>query len=116
MALAQSCDELNVCVGKSVSKIGDVGKEYEKYIANFNTVTAEASTGVVEINKMIEDQSNKVNNITGDTRQLVEYFNKILNETSVDFSSRAQQAYDKVKTFGESLKALINKVFPPKSE
>ena len=106
MALAQSCDELNVCVGKSVSKIGDVGKEYEKYIANFNTVTAEASTGVVEINKMIEDQSNKVNNITSDTRQLVEYFNKILNETSVDFSSRAQQAYDKVKTFGESLKAL----------
>lgn len=82
---------------KSVAKIGEVGKEYEKYIANFNTVTAEASTGVVEINKMIADQGDKMTTITDDTRKLVEFFNKVLNDTSLEFSKRAQQAYDKVK-------------------
>lgn len=106
LSLNQSSDELNGCVNKTVTKIGDVGKEYEKYIANFNTVTAEASTGVVEINKMISEQGDKMTTITQDTKQLVEFFNKVLNDTSMEFSKRAQQAYDKVKGFGESLKSL----------
>lgn len=106
LSLNQSSDDLGSCVNKSVAKIGEVGKEYEKYIANFNTVTAEASTGVVEINKMIADQGDKMTTITDDTRKLVEFFNKVLNDTSLEFSKRAQQAYDKVKGFGESLKSL----------
>lgn len=70
LSLNQSSDDLGSCVNKSVAKIGEVGKEYEKYIANFNTVTAEASTGVVEINKMIADQGDKMTTITDDTQQI----------------------------------------------
>lgn len=55
---------------------------------------------------MIADQGDKMTTITDDTRKLVEFFNKVLNDTSLEFSKRAQQAYDKVKGFGESLKSL----------
>lgn len=106
MSLNQSADDLNLCVNKSVSKVGEVAKEYEKYIANFNTVTAEASSGVIEINGMITEQSSKMVTISDDTRKLVEFFNKVLNDTSLEFSKRAQQAFEKVKGLGENLKGL----------
>ena len=81
-------------------------KDYQQYIANFNTVTAEASTGVVEINDLITQQSDKMIKISEDTKQLVECFNVVLNDTSIQLSNRANQAYDKVKGLGENLKTL----------
>lgn len=106
MALSQSAEDLDLAVATSTQKVGSVMKDYQQYIANFNTVTAEASTGVVEINDLITQQSDKMIKISEDTKQLVECFNVVLNDTSIQLSNRANQAYDKVKGLGENLKTL----------
>ena len=106
MSLSQLVDDLAVNVNSSSNKIGNVMKDYEKYIANFNTVTAEASSGVFEINNLISAQSDKMIKISEDTKQLVECFNTVLNDTSLQLSNRANMAYEKVKGLGENLKVL----------
>ena len=40
------------------------------------------------------------------TKELVEYFNTVLNDTAQELTNRANQAYDKVKGLGDSLKTL----------
>lgn len=106
MALNQSAEDLNATVVTSTQKVGSVMKDYHQYIANFNTVTAEASSGVIEINDLITQQSDKMIKISEDTKQLVECFNVVLNDTSIQLSNRANHAYDKVKGLGENLKNL----------
>ena len=110
ISLAQSSEDLELTINNSVAKVGLVLKDYDTYIANFNTVTAEASTGVVEINTLISDQSDKMIKISEDTKQLVECFNTVLNSTSLELSNRANFAYDKVKGLGENLKLLSNQI------
>lgn len=106
MALSQTADELGDVVTSSTARVSGVMKDYEKYIADFNTITAEASTGVVEISGMINQQSDKMIKISEDTKQLVDAFNTVLNDTSMQLSKRANNAYDKVKGLGENLKEL----------
>lgn len=106
MALSQLVDDFGANVNKSSAKIATAMNDYEKYIANFNTVTAEASSGVFEINNLISSQSDKMIKISEDTKQLVECFNTVLNDTSVQLSNRANFAYEKVKGLGENLKTL----------
>ena len=106
LSLSQLVDDFGVNVNKSSAKIATAMNEYEKYIANFNTVTAEASSGVFEINNLISAQSDKMIKISEDTKQLVECFNTVLNDTSLQLSNRANMAYDKVKGLGEDLKTL----------
>lgn len=106
MSLSQCSEDLDATIGNSVTNIGGVFKDYEKYIAGFNTVTAETSTGVIEINNLITEQSNKMVKISDDTKKLVECFNTVLNDTSMSLSERANAAYDKVKDLGNSLKNL----------
>lgn len=106
LSLSQLADDLHANVNASGAKLGNVMKDYENYIANFNTVTAEASSGVFEINNLIAAQSDKMIKISEDTKQLVECFNTVLNDTSVQLSNRANMAYDKVKGLGENLKVL----------
>ena len=90
----------------SNQKVSAVMKDYEKYLAGFNTVTAEASTGVIEINNLISEQNDKMLNLSEGTKELVTYFNTVLNDASMVLSDRANQAYDKVKGLGDSLKKL----------
>ena len=106
LSLSQLVDDFGINVNKSSAKIAAAMENYEKYIANFNTVTAEASSGVFEINNLISSQSDKMIKISEDTKQLVECFNTVLNDTSVQLSNRANFAYDKVKGLGENLKTL----------
>lgn len=106
ISLSNLAEDLDDNVNKSSAKISGVMKDYENYIANFNTVTAEASSGVFEINNLISDQSDKMIKISEDTKQLVECFNTVLNDTSIQLSNRANMAYDKVKGLGENLKVL----------
>ncbi len=106
LSLSQLVDDFSSSVNKSSAKIATAMGDYEKYIANFNTVTAEASSGVFEINNLISSQSDKMIKISEDTKQLVECFNTVLNDTSVQLSNRANMAYDKVKGLGENLKTL----------
>lgn len=106
ISLSNLAEDLGDNVNKSSAKIAGVMKDYEKYIADFNTVTAEASSGVFEINNLISDQSDKMIKISEDTKQLVECFNTVLNDTSIQLSNRANMAYDKVKGLGENLKVL----------
>ena len=106
LSLSQWADDFNAHINKSSAKIASSMSDYEKYIANFNTVTAEASSGVFEINNLISSQSDKMIKISEDTKQLVECFNTVLNDTSVQLSNRANMAYDKVKGLGENLKTL----------
>ena len=106
MSLSQCSDDLDATINNSVTNIGGVFKDYEKYIAGFNTVTAETSTGVIEINNLISEQSDKMVKISEDTKKLVECFNTVLNDTSMSLSERANAAYDKVKDLGNSLKNL----------
>lgn len=110
MALSQTADELNATVNSSSQKVSNVMDNYKNYIADFNTVTAEASSGVVEINDLITQQSDKMIKISEDTKQLVECFNVVLNDTSMQLSKRANNAYDKVKGLGENLKALSHQL------
>ncbi len=106
LALGSCAEELDATVNKSTGKVRNVMEDYNKHIANFNTVTAEASTGVVEINDLISQQSDKMLTISEGTKELVECFNTVLNDTSKELSNRANMAYDKVKGLGENLKAL----------
>ncbi|MBE6452362.1 MAG: hypothetical protein E7012_02600 [Alphaproteobacteria bacterium] len=106
LALSQHSDDLDSTVKHSVEKIGSVFGEYEKYISGFNTVTAETSTGVIEINSLISSQRDKMVQISEDTRKLVDCFNTVLSDTSNQLSNRANQAYDKVKGLGNDLKNL----------
>lgn len=106
MTLAQCETDLSSVVNNSVTKVGSVVNDYEKYIANFNTVTAEASSGVFEINNLILDQSDKMIKISEDTKELVTCFNTVLNDTSLELSNRANFAFEKVKGLGENLKTL----------
>lgn len=106
LQLSQTGEDLDAAIKHSVDKIGGIFKEYEKYIAGFNTVTAETSTGVVEINNLISAQSDKMIRISDDTKKLVDCFNTVLNDTSNQLAERANQAYDKVKGLGKDLKNL----------
>lgn len=106
MSLSQCSEDLDATIHHSSDNIGGVFKEYEKYLAGFNTVTAETSTGVIEINNLISEQSDKMVKISDDTKKLVDCFNTVLNETSSALSDRANIAYDKVKGLGENLKNL----------
>ena len=106
LSLSQCTEDLAAGVNDSVSKIGNAMRDYEQSIASFNTVTAEASTGVVEINGLISQQSDKMLKISEDTKALVDCFNTVLNDTSDVLANRANLAYEKVKGLGENLKAL----------
>lgn len=106
LSLNQCAEDLAVSVDNSSKKLGATVADYEKYIAGFNTVTAEASSGVAEISNMIADQSDKMIKISEDTKELVDCFNVVLMDTSKQLSNRANQAYDKVKGLGENLKTL----------
>jgi hypothetical protein len=106
LRLNQYSEDLNSTIYHSVENIGSVFNEYEKYLAGFNTVTAETSTGVVEINNLISAQSDKMVQISADTKKLVDCFNTVLNDTSNQLADRANDAYDKVKSLGNDLKKL----------
>ena len=106
LALTQNSEDLDVAVKQSVERIGSIFGEYEKYIAGFNTVTAETSTGVIEINSLISAQRDKMVQISNDTKKLVDCFNTVLNDTSNQLADRANDAYDKVKGLGKDLKNL----------
>lgn len=110
MALDQTSEDFSSVISKSQEKIGSVMQDYEKYIAGFNTITAEASTGVMEISGLINQQSDKMIKISEDTKQLVDAFNVVLNDTSMQLSKRANNAYDKVKGLGENLKTLSHQL------
>ena len=106
LSLSQYSKDLDAAIHHSVENLGGVFKDYEKYIAGFNTVTAETSSGVYEINSLISAQSDKMVKISEDTRKLVDCFNTVLNDTSNALSDRANLAYDKVKALGQDLKNL----------
>ncbi len=106
LSLEQASDELNRTVAKSDEKVSAIIKNYQDNIAGFNTVTAEASSGVVEINDLIAQQSDKMLKLSDGTKELVTFFNTVLNDTSVQLSNRANEAYDKVKGLEENFKKL----------
>ena len=106
LRLNQCSEDLDTAIYHSVENIGGVFNEYEKYLAGFNTVTAETSTGVFEINNLISAQSDKMLKISEDTKKLVDCFNTVLNDTSNQLADRANDAYDKVKSLGLDLKKL----------
>ena len=106
LRLNQCGEDLDTTIFHSIENINGVFKEYEKYIAGFNTVTSETSTGVFEINNLISAQSDKMVQISQDTKLLVDCFNTVLNDTSNKLAERANDAYDKVKSLGQDLKKL----------
>ncbi len=106
LRLTQCTEDLDSTIYHSVENFNSVFKEYEKYLAGFNTVTAETSTGVIEINKLISVQSDKMVKISDDTKKLVDCFNNVLNDTSNKLADRANDAYEKVKNLGLDLKKL----------
>ena len=106
LRLNQCGEDLDTTIFHSIENINGVFKEYEKYISGFNTVTAETSTGVFEINNLISSQSDKMVQISEDTKKLVDCFNTVLNDTSNKLAERANDAYDKVKSLGQDLKKL----------
>ena len=106
LSLTQNTEDLETAVRSSMEQFNKVFKEYEKYLAGFNTVTAETSTSVYEINNLITDQSAKMVKISDDTKKLVDCFNTVLNDTSNALAERANDAYDKVKGLGKDLKNL----------
>ena len=110
LRLNQCNDDLDTTIRQSVQNIGSVFNEYEKYLSGFNTVTAETSTSVVEINNLISVQSDKMVKISDDTKKLVDCFNTILNDTSIQLAARAEDAYEKVKDLGVKLKQLSNEM------
>lgn len=106
LRLNQCSEDLDTAIYHSVENIGGVFNEYEKYLAGFNTVTAETSTGVFEINNLISAQSDKMVKISEDTKKLVDCFNTVLSDTSNQLADRANDAYDKVRSLGQDLKKL----------
>lgn len=110
LRLNQCSEDLDETISHSVNNIGSVFGEYEKYLAGFNTITAETSTSVVEINNLISAQSDNMIKISDDTKKLVDCFNTVLNDTSLQLANRANDAYDKVKDLGSKLKQLGNEM------
>ncbi|MBR1948207.1 MAG: hypothetical protein IKA30_00265, partial [Alphaproteobacteria bacterium] len=106
LRLNQCGEDLDTTIYHSIENINGVFKEYEKYISGFNTVTAETSTSVYEINSLITSQSDKMVQISQDTKKLVDCFNTVLSDTSNQLAERANDAYDKVKNLGQDLKKL----------
>lgn len=106
LRLNQCSEDLDTTIYHSVENIGGVFNEYEKYLAGFNTITAETSTGVIEINNLISAQSDKMLKISNDTKKLVDCFNTVLSDTSNQLAERANDAYDKVRGLGQNLKKL----------
>ena len=106
ISLSQVSDDLNAAVNASGEKINSIIKEYQNNVSGFNTVTAEASSGVVEINNLIAQQSDKMLKLSDGTKELVGFFNTVLNDTSVQLTERANEAYDKVKGLEENFKKL----------
>lgn len=106
MSLSNTADDLNETVNNSNAKVNSIVNNYQNYIANFNTVTAEASSGVVEVNNLISSQNDKMIKISEDTKNLVESFNTVLNEASVQLAKRAAGAFDQVKNMSVKLKEL----------
>lgn len=110
LRLNQCGEDLDETISHSLKNIGSVFNEYEKYLSGFNTITAETSTGVVEINNLIAAQSDNMIKISDDTKKLVDCFNTVLNDTSLQLATRANDAYDKVKDLGVKLKQLGNEM------
>lgn len=110
LRLNQCGEDLDDAISHSIKNIGSVFGEYEKYLSGFNTITAETSTGVVEINNLISAQSDNMVKISDDTKKLVDCFNTVLNDTSLQLAARANDAYDKVKDLGIKLKQLGNEM------
>ncbi len=106
LRLNQCSEELDTTIYHSVENIGSVFNEYEKYVAGFNTITAETSTGVVEVNNLISAQSDKMLKISNDAKKLVDCFNNVLSDIANQLSNKANEAYDKVNGLGQDLKKL----------
>ncbi|MCQ2741020.1 MAG: hypothetical protein MJ210_02760, partial [Alphaproteobacteria bacterium] len=106
LRLNQCSEDLDISIQNSVKNIGSVFTEYEKYLAGFNTVTAETSSSVMEINNLVSVQSDKMVQISNDTKKLVDLFNNVLSETSNQLADRANDAYDKIRGLGKDLKQL----------
>lgn len=106
ISLSNTADDLNETVKNSNAKVNSIVNNYQNYIANFSTVTAEASSGVVEVNNLISSQNDKMIKISEDTKNLVESFNTVLNEASVQLAKRAAGAFDQVKNMSAKLKEL----------
>ena len=94
----------------TTAKMGQVMSDYEKYLSGFNTITAEVSTGVVEVNDLIAAQNNKMVGISKDTKALVEYFNQVLQEASDKLNEKADFAHKKVQGLGKELNNLSLKL------
>ncbi len=106
LRLNQCSEELDTTIYHSVENIGSVFNEYEKYVAGFNTITAETSTGVVEVNNLISAQSDKMLKISNDAKKLVDCFGNVLSDIANQLSNKANDAYDKVSGLGQDLKKL----------
>ena len=86
--------------------VDGVINKYQNNIASFNTVTAEASSGFVEVNNIISQQNDKMIKISEDTKNLVNSFNVVLNEASNQLTKRANSAYNQIKEMSEQMKKL----------
>lgn len=106
LSLGQCSEDLFSAANNATTKMDEVINKYEHCLGGFNTVTAEASTGVVEISDMIAAQNEKMVHISQDTRALVDYFNGILNDASDHLVEKANFAHDKVINLGDDLKKL----------
>ena len=105
-SMGQCSEDLLQAADTTTAKMGQVMKDYEQYLSGFNTVTAEASTSVIEMNDLIASQNDKMLRISQDTRALVDYFNGILKDASEHLTEKSNFAHEKVQGLGEDLKAL----------
>lgn len=110
LSLSECTTGLSDASDATSAKLEQVIKEYERCLAGLNTVTAEASTGVVEINDMISAQNDKMIHISQDTRALVDYFNGILKDASDHLTDKANLAHEKVIGLGDDLKNLSHQL------
>ena len=106
MSLSNTADGLIDTVNNTNQKVAGVISNYQTHIANFNTVTAETSSGIVEVNNMISQQNDKMIKISEDTRNLVNNFNVVLNEASNQMTKRANGAYEQIKAMSAQMKDL----------
>lgn len=106
MSLNNLSDTLTETVNNTNKRVDGVITKYQDYVAGFNTVTAEASSGVVEVNNLISQQNDKMIKISEDTKHLVESFNVVLNEASNQLAKRAGSAFEQIKNIGAQLKEL----------
>jgi len=106
ISLNNTADNIVDTVNNTHQKVDGVINKYQNHIANFNTVTAEASSGVVEVNNLITQQNDKMIKISEDTKNLVSSFNSVLNEASNQISKRANGAFEQIKKVSAQLKEL----------